>query len=992
MIMSFEFSFSQYQFIDTKSGKEISLEDLAEKLSEQRFILFGEFHDDSLIHHVQYELFKAIYDENDNLVLSMEMFERDVQNKVNEYLDGAITKEEFLKGSRPWPDYQKFYAPMVDFAKDNQLRVIAANIPRKYAGQYVREGMTGLNNLPDDEKELIASSMMIRADKYMDKFFETMIGSAEKMSEYVPNEQNTLYLYYGSQVIKDETMAESIVRYAEENKNKIIYHLNGDFHSNSYLGTAQKITDRLPDAKPVVITPIYYKEKSEISNKAEFANLADYVLFVPELIREEPKMEMGSMSHFGENFIINHNIELEIEPATSSIKGMDKIIFKNPILKTGSVDLLNTLKITNIEYSNVRMEYKIEKLNDNYNRIVFDNPTFEYRIYGAEEGIKETNELTIYYEGTVYNKPNETTLVQRHANSIGIISDKENEGIYLPGSAFYPKTDKDMANFDCKITIPSEFTLVTSFIKGSMSQNNKTTYEIKSDFQIDDLTLVGGRLKKVSEKFDKFTVNLFTYQDLPNSETFTKSIKEYYDLYTGLFGEYPFEDFSVVENFFATGFGMPGYTLLSGRLLKMPWVVLSPGSIAHEFVHNWWGNSVFVDYEKGNWCEALTTFSSNYYYNALKNKESELINWRKKALIELDALPAEKNYPVKEFKYQKDIFDAAIGYQKGAFIFIEIMKLMGKEPFFEALKSFATKNKGKRAYWMNLTSEFDMRAKQDKNPYQIRSIFNKWLANKDLPEYKIQEINFEKNDDSNKVTISIQVNNPIQTKLPIVFVNVSGNKKELVEIKDTINTFTFDMPADCSEIQVDPDYENLRKVFAWEKPYNFNRTLSSKPIVVIPDKSNSDYNTAIKFVDKLKESEYNFEVYESSQLTADIIKNNSLILLGNYKNNKQIADLKSNISKYLNLEDKQLVNKDKTYPINTISSLLNIDHPNNSEKLCSVIYFDGLPDEKMLTRYFHYMSYSYLALELNNPKGPIQSGEIFPNIENKQELRVKINK
>lgn len=991
MFLSLNSLISQYQFVDTKSGKEISLEDLAEKLSNHRFILFGEFHDDSLIHIVQYELFKKIHDENENLVLSMEMFERDVQNKVNEYLDGAITKEEFLKSSRPWPDYQKFYAPMVDFAKDKNLRVLAANIPRKYAGLYVREGMTGIRNLPADEQELVTTSMMIRDDIYMSKFFETMTGSADKIKELPANEQNTLYLYYGSQVIKDETMAESIVRYAEEHPDKIIYHLNGDFHSNSYLGTAQKITDRLPEAKPVVITPIYYKDKSEIGNKSEYSSLADYVLFVPEMKRDEPQMDMASMSHFGENNIVDHKIEIDIDPASSSIKGKDKVTYKNPILKTAHVDLLNTLKITKVEYANVQLEYKIEKLNDNYNRIIFDNPTFEYRIYG-EDGVREEKEITIHYEGTVYNKPNETTLVQRHSNSIGIISDKDNEGIYLPGSAFYPKTEQDMANFDCKITIPSEFTLVTSFIKGSLNQNNKTTYEIKSDFQIDDLTLVGGRLKKVSEKFDKFTVNLFTYQDLPNSETFTKSIKEYYDLYTGLFGEYPFSDFSVVENFFATGFGMPGYTLLSGRLLKMPWVVLSPGSIAHEFVHNWWGNSVFVDYEKGNWCEALTTFSSNYYYHALNSNDKELVNWRKKALIELDALPTEKNYPVKEFKYQKDIFDAAIGYQKGAFIFIEMMKLMGKEAFFDALKSFATKNKGKRAFWMNLTSEFDMRAKQDKNPYQIRSIFNKWLANKDLPEYKIQSIDFDKKDDSNKVTISIRVKNPIQTKLPIVFVNASGNKKELVEIKDTINTFTFDMPADCSEIQVDPDYENLRKVFAWEKPYNFNRTLSSKPIVVIPDKSNSDYNTAIKFIDKLKESDYNFAVYEISQVNDELIKNNSLLILGNYNNNSLINSMKDNLSKYVMFNLNKLQYKGNEYPIKTISSLINTDHPNNPEKLCSVIYFDGLPDEKMLTRYFHYMSYSYLALELNNPRGPIQSGEIFPNIENKEELRVKINK
>ncbi len=100
-------------------------------------------------------------------------------------------------------------------------------------------------------------------------------------------------------------------------------------------------------------------------------------------------------------------------------------------------------------------------------------------------------------------------------------------------------------------------------------------------------------------------------------------------MYTELFGAYPFDAFRIVENFFDTGFDMPGYTLLSGRLLQMPWVTLAPGSLAHEFVHNWWGNSVFVNYEEGNWCEALTTFTTYYYYNILTENDQEALSWRK---------------------------------------------------------------------------------------------------------------------------------------------------------------------------------------------------------------------------------------------------------------------------------------------------------------------------------------------------------------------------
>ena len=64
------------------------------------------------------------------LVLSMEMFEKDNQEKVNDYLAGKITEEEFIKTSRPWPRYITDYKPMIEFAKAHKIPVIASNIPR----------------------------------------------------------------------------------------------------------------------------------------------------------------------------------------------------------------------------------------------------------------------------------------------------------------------------------------------------------------------------------------------------------------------------------------------------------------------------------------------------------------------------------------------------------------------------------------------------------------------------------------------------------------------------------------------------------------------------------------------------------------------------------------------------------------------------------------------------------------------------------------------
>ena len=81
-------------------------------------------------------------------------------------------------------------------------------------------------------------------------------------------------------------------------------------------------------------------------------------------------------------------------------------------------------------------------------------------------------------------------------------------------------------------------------------------------------------------------------------------------MYRGLIGPYPYTKFAMVENFWETGYGMPSFTLLGPSVLRFPFILTS--SYPHEILHNWWGNSVFVDYASGNWCEGLTAYLADH--------------------------------------------------------------------------------------------------------------------------------------------------------------------------------------------------------------------------------------------------------------------------------------------------------------------------------------------------------------------------------------------
>jgi len=668
----------------------------------------------------------------------------------------------------------------------------------------------------------------------------------------------------------------------------------------------------------------------------------------------------------------NHNITIAIVPDSSYLTGIDEITISQPTLQL-ELHLLRSLNILQIQSENYN--YKIDSLDNYYNKIT---------LVLKDKNNKISKEiLKISYNGKIYNNPEDINLTQRHSNSVGIISAKKDEGIYLPPGSFYPELVNELSNFTIRASIPEEFTLITSGDAKSSIASPFKKYIFQTNFPMDEITLVGGRYIEKSKEFDGKKFTIYTYDSTTQADKYLDASINYYKLYTNLFGAYPYQSFAIVDNFFATGFGMPGYTLLSGKLLNMPWVLLSPGSLAHEFVHNWWGNSVYTDYEKGNWCEALTTFSANYYYNVITNNEAGAIDWRKKALLAINNLPKEKNYPIIDFKYQKDEYDAVIGYDKGGFIFYEIYKLIGKDNFFNSLKSFANNFRGKKAYWNDLIKEFSKYSPKIENKYSLDNIINKWLNSSDIPTINLESV--KKN--GNKINIKIHKSNDYVLSLPILFIGEKDSAKQYFVI-DGDNTMINCTPKfDVKKIEIDPEYEVCRTLYNWEKPYNFNRTLAAKPIIIIPDANSPDYQIATQIIQEMKKSGWDFPVKMAKEISQNDINQNSIILLGNIQNNEIIKYELKNLPKNISITDKAIKFNEKENLSNQSIILANIDHPTNPDKLCTILYFDGLKNIAPLKRVFHYKSYSLVVLDINKTGKPLFDMEIFPNISDKSQMQ-----
>ncbi len=259
--------------IYTAEGNAATLEQIIDAAGKSDVVFLGENHDDATAHYLQTEIFKKafeIYGKNRKIALSLEMFERDVQTVVDEYLKGLITEKKFLDDSRPWNNYKTDYRPLIEFAKLNNLPVIAANAPRRYVNMVSRNGRESLNQLSPEAKRWLAPLPYNTASqKYAEKFNALMGG--------MKSEVNAPSKILESQTLWDTTMAFSISELLRKEKSALLIHLNGSFHTENRLGTAEQLLKFNPKAKITVVTMRYENDFTKF-DKTKHENLGDFVI------------------------------------------------------------------------------------------------------------------------------------------------------------------------------------------------------------------------------------------------------------------------------------------------------------------------------------------------------------------------------------------------------------------------------------------------------------------------------------------------------------------------------------------------------------------------------------------------------------------------------------------------------------------------------------------------------------------------------------------
>jgi len=256
--------------IFTGQGKKADYRDIVKAASAADVVFFGELHDDPIAHWLELELTKSLFAiKGKDLNLAAEMFETDNQLIINEFFTGLIKESSFESEVRKWNNYATDYKPLLNFAKDNGLKFIASNIPRRYASMVSGGGFEILDKLDPEAKQFIAP-LPVDYDPELPGYKDMMSmsgGPGMHASENLPK----------AQAIKDATMAHSILKYWK--KGQLTIHFNGSYHSDRYQGIIWYLKRYYPGIKVTTITVNLQDDVNKMDeSKKEYA---DFVVAVP---------------------------------------------------------------------------------------------------------------------------------------------------------------------------------------------------------------------------------------------------------------------------------------------------------------------------------------------------------------------------------------------------------------------------------------------------------------------------------------------------------------------------------------------------------------------------------------------------------------------------------------------------------------------------------------------------------------------------------------
>ena len=243
---------SVVKLYDAATGERLDLAAMVSKRASHEVVFFGETHLDETTHRLELAVYeKLIEATGGKVVLAMEMFERDVQQVLDDYLAGKIDEAAFLHKARVWGNYRTGYRALVETAKKHKLPVVASNAPAALRRLIGFHGRPALDRLPSAERKQLARKLLPNTDAYWERFARVVRGHMTMIAGDTPEKRLT-----SGQSLWDNTMGESCVNALKRWPGYVVFHVNGSFHSKYREGVVTQVLERRPATRVAVLEAV----------------------------------------------------------------------------------------------------------------------------------------------------------------------------------------------------------------------------------------------------------------------------------------------------------------------------------------------------------------------------------------------------------------------------------------------------------------------------------------------------------------------------------------------------------------------------------------------------------------------------------------------------------------------------------------------------------------------------------------------------------------
>jgi len=430
----------------------------------------------------------------------------------------------------------------------------------------------------------------------------------------------------------------------------------------------------------------------------------------------------------------------------------------------------------------------------------------------------------------------------------GIVDER---GVFLSGTSFWvPSFGDGLMTFDLVVEgleLPWDV----------VSQGRRSTHEIDSEGRVttgwslehptEEIYLVAGPWHEYSRTASGVELFAFLREDDPAlAQRYLDATARYLELYNGMLPPYPYASFALVENFWETGYGMPGFTLLGPSVIRFPWILTS--SYPHELLHNWWGNSVYVDFATGNWCEGLTAYMADHLF---AEQRGEGATYRRATLKKFtDMVSAGEDFPLATFGSRRSAASEAVGYGKSLMLFHMARRAVGDESFLEALSHFYSEHVYTRASFSDLALAFTDASGGDWEPF-----VEEWVDRTGAPQIEIQEARVEQGapgEEPWRVSIhlrQVQADDPYPISVPVAVTVEGRDEAILAEAGSCGRDCIVEVPCPSRplRVDVDPEFDVMRRLDPFEVPPALSTVFGSQnPLFVLPGEAPAEEQAAWK--------------------------------------------------------------------------------------------------------------------------------------------------